>query len=214
MNNYNWVHTTGSLALAVICLLCTTLTHANLISMDSKYGLNTITFDVNTGLEWLDTASPFLDNSCCLSYNDVEAELGVGGDYEGFRFAQLSDIETLLFGSANIGSYSSVDDSNLGALINLLEPTDAYGYDKFLSALFDNDSTNSAGQLVLQISEDPEGFFGGSVDVFTNFELNSNYQNLGFLLVRNNNVEPVSAPSAALTGLLLLLIASWRRRHR
>ena len=74
---------------------------------------------------------------------------------------------------------------------------------------------NANGKVpVLQISEDPEGFFGGSVDVFTNFELNSNYQNLGFLLVRNNNVEPVSAPSAALTGLLLLLIASWRRRHR
>jgi hypothetical protein len=45
--------------------------------------------DLVTGLEWLD-----LTLSAAMSYNQVSAEFGVGGLFEGFRYATKAEITT------------------------------------------------------------------------------------------------------------------------
>ena len=49
-----------------------------------------LTFDSVTNLEWLDVTA-----SVGRSYNDVATQLGGGGDFAGFRYATLGEMETL-----------------------------------------------------------------------------------------------------------------------
>jgi hypothetical protein len=58
--------------------------------------------DVDAGLEWLK-----LTETAGLSLNDVQAELGVGGIYEGWRLATVDEVESItedLTGYAESGS--------------------------------------------------------------------------------------------------------------
>lgn len=88
-------------------------------------GDNLQVYDDVTDLTWLD-----LTVTAGLSYNAVFAELGSGGDYEGYRFATSSEVETL-FDDAGIPTVSSLGDfqtgnytpvSGLLDLIGLLNP--------------------------------------------------------------------------------------------
>jgi hypothetical protein len=62
---------------------------------DPVFGSDSITQDTSTGLEWLDVTA-----SRNLSFNDVVAQLGAGGAFEGFRHATSSDLGTFF---ANLG---------------------------------------------------------------------------------------------------------------
>lgn len=62
--------------------------HAVLIEVDWQLANDTsLTYDTATGLEWLDVTE-----TAGLSYNQVSAELGAGGAYEGFVFASQQQI--------------------------------------------------------------------------------------------------------------------------
>ena len=49
-----------------------------------------LTFDSATNLEWLDVTASLQRN-----YSDVHAQLGAGGNFSGFRYATLSEMESL-----------------------------------------------------------------------------------------------------------------------
>ena len=53
-------------------------------------GPGNLTFDPNTGLEWLDWTL-----SAGRSYDDVSSQLGSSGDFAGFRYATLDETRTL-----------------------------------------------------------------------------------------------------------------------
>src|SRR5262245_21225908 len=53
-----------------------------------------LTLDNTTGLEWLD-----LTQTAALTFNVVSAQLGPGGNFEGFRFATLSEVNGFLAAS-------------------------------------------------------------------------------------------------------------------
>ena len=74
---------------------------ANLISLDSSFGTGTITWDTDTGLEWLD-----LPVTYDLDYATASGLLGT--TYAGFRYASTSEVRGL-FDSAGI-----VGDSGMG----------------------------------------------------------------------------------------------------
>jgi len=61
-----------------------------------------LTFDSVSGLEWLD-----ITVTAGLSYNDVAAELGVGGAYEGFSFASSQQVAGL-FSAVGLGEIPNV----------------------------------------------------------------------------------------------------------
>lgn len=62
---------------------------ATLIEQDfiSGNGDGLVTFDSQTGLRWLD-----LSASAGRSFNEVSTEFGLGGDFEGFRYATNEEI--------------------------------------------------------------------------------------------------------------------------
>lgn len=64
------------------------------VSLDDPiYGTGAITYDPASGLEWLDI--PLTTN---LSYDYLQTQFGLGGQYEGFRHATESELASLLVG--------------------------------------------------------------------------------------------------------------------
>ena len=109
-----------------ICLLGLDVSqvHASLTEVDSPiYGPASLTRDTATGLEWLD-----LTQTVNLSFNQVSAELGKGGDFEGFRYATLDEIRNLWL-SATItdlsGSFSPVNVAGVSLLVSLMGETNS-----------------------------------------------------------------------------------------
>ena len=80
-----------SFLLTVTALVLSTSVNAAIISTDwHTSGDKLITTDTESGLNWLD-----LTETNGLSYNYVSSQLGVGGQFEGFRFATTDEAVAL-----------------------------------------------------------------------------------------------------------------------
>lgn len=66
--------------------------------------LGNITRDTVTGLDWLDVTE-----SRGLSYDEVLAQTGVGGDYEGWRHATAAELDQLILNFGYVAVNSSCD---------------------------------------------------------------------------------------------------------
>ena len=89
---------------SILLTICfSTTTQAALIEADWVAANDTaLTFDSATGLEWLD-----ITTTAGLSYNEVAAELGAGGAYEGFSFASSQQVAGL-FSAVGLGEIPNV----------------------------------------------------------------------------------------------------------
>src|SRR5678816_4482770 len=81
---------------AMLLLLVSSLialdARATLVELDDpQFGPASITRDTEQGLDWLDVPI-----SAGRSYNDVSTQFGVGGDFEGFRYATKDEVRDLL----------------------------------------------------------------------------------------------------------------------
>lgn len=75
-------------------MLCLFSSHsyASLISQnDPVYGYDSITFDTDTGLQWLD-----ITKSVDRSYSDVSSQFAAGGDFSGFRYSTNAELQQLI----------------------------------------------------------------------------------------------------------------------
>ncbi len=83
------------ITVATVCLAIMLMTYhvdAALFSIDdAKFGTDSVTRDTDSGLEWLDLWPWTLGDT----YNQVSAELGAGGLYEGWRYASLAEVNAL-----------------------------------------------------------------------------------------------------------------------
>lgn len=61
--------------------------------------LGTITRDTATGLDWLDVTQ-----TRGVSYDDVIAQMGVGGAYEGWRYAMPAELDQLIVNFGFVGA--------------------------------------------------------------------------------------------------------------
>ena len=110
------------LAVVILALGSVSVAQADLISVDDEvFGSDSITFDDDTGLEWLDMS--FSDG---LSYNQTLLEIAAGGSLEGWRFATDSEFEGLIlntvgFTPVDYGSFTQYD--QMVNLVNLLGST-------------------------------------------------------------------------------------------
>ena len=84
---------------------------------DAVFGPDSITIDSATGLEWLDWTL-----STNRSYNDVESQFGVGGNFEGWRHATTAEVAMLFgdFGLQHIDDNQPNTDPNEAGLQSLL----------------------------------------------------------------------------------------------
>lgn len=95
--------------LAVFSLALSLSANAAIQSIDSAFGVDTITRDTTTGLDWLD-----LTATNGMSYDQVLSELATGGTLEGWRYAShdealllwehIAGISTPLYGSVDVNS--------------------------------------------------------------------------------------------------------------
>jgi len=80
------------LLIGIVGLLPYAPANAAFLERDWKSaGDKLITLDTNTGLEWLDVAE-----STNYSFNYVNSQFGVGGDFEGFRYATTSEVKEFI----------------------------------------------------------------------------------------------------------------------
>lgn len=215
--------TSVSLMFAALLTAMLTPAHAALISMDSLYGTNSITRDTATGLEWLD---PFLGASHGAggtqfwTYDQVRNEFGTGGLFEGFRFANRNDLDTLFHTSAGIdpagGSHTAIGD-----LIGMLGDTFSagFGWANFFAATayFDDGHAIDAGLASLTVYQNASGFFNGTAAIFDSaYSALSNPNPYGMWLVRDYlqvtpAVDVAEPPILALLGIAFALVVLRRR---
>lgn len=172
---------------------------AAFISMDSSFGADSITRDTATGLEWLD-----LTESTGLSVNQVQAELGAGGIYEGFSYATRSDVETLFFTSAGITpGFQWPPELAVWELANLLGITEPFFFVSFGHYLLEGPALN-AGLASLE----PTIPFGDAAATRATIDDNGlpfdqGEATVGSFLIRSIASAPTQVPEPG-TALLLL----------
>lgn len=110
---------------ALVCLAALApLASADLTSRDwASSGDGLLTFDSDSGLEWLDWQ--YTNNR---SYADVSSQLGAGGEFEGFRYATEDEMRGLYehAGAVLIDPVDGADSGNIPTnelLADLLGPT-------------------------------------------------------------------------------------------
>lgn len=82
---------TFSICCLSLFMLASLPLQASIVSADDPvFGIGSITRDTDTGLEWLD-----LHHSSGRTLADVVLQFGQGGDFEGFRYASLLEVDTL-----------------------------------------------------------------------------------------------------------------------
>jgi hypothetical protein len=150
--------------------------HANLISeSDPRFGNNAVTLDTRTGLRWLDL--PF---SVGMSYDFVEAQMGVGGLFAGYRHASSAEVDGLFFsaGIPNIGGISDLSTSNNAPALNLLSfvgstlSQNGYpGEAAYTSTMTSPGFRDREDLYCVSVNGTPEflaGLGGGSIDSYSN----------------------------------------------
>lgn len=79
------------LSIFLLSLIFITPSYAALVLTDDSYwGADAIILDTETGLEWLNTL-----NSVSDTRDYINTQFGSGGEFEGFRYATLEEVEEL-----------------------------------------------------------------------------------------------------------------------
>ena len=197
-----------TIALIAPALFFSTSVSAALVSTDlNSSGDGLITRDTSTNIEWLD-----LTESRNLSYDYVSSQFGVGGQFEGWRYATSSEVNTLFDSAGGTGPYDgySTVNNGIGAPLldmwGLLVPThtwsefiigDVYGPGQhWYGQVWDNNST----QDFIYTMQGPVG--DGVAHI-----------NKGSALVREYSVVPVPA-AVWLFGTGLISIVGVARRKQ
>lgn len=205
---------TRPLFVTLALLGCIPISQAALISADSHFGTDSLTLDTATGLAWLDP-----DQSLFWSYNEVQAELGSGGHFEGFRYASTAEVSTLFFDSAGIDP--AAPDGGYAASIGLMDRlgdtfSDGSGPGTFqaTTAFFDDGDSGQLGLASLErLDYDAtrtDGVFDGFVATDSSWGPDTS-DIFGSWLVRTTAVDEPAA--LALLGLGLAVVLLRRRYH-
>lgn len=151
LNNSYLYKTSRQLASAAILAISSTTVSAGLVPVDWKTpGDNLLVQDTSSGIEWLK-----LTETNGLNYNDVSAQLGAGGTYEGLRYATSAEV-------VNLYAANFFIDLSEGATDTITGPFDSRIQDVA------NALGNIVNQLNLQIY--PFGVLGFTADVFTGIQ--------------------------------------------
>jgi hypothetical protein len=201
--------------LALLCALSAAqFTHAQITSRDWKLaGDNNLTFDASTGLEWLDLT---------LTYNKTVTatlpDLNVGGLFEGFRLATVTEVQTLI---NNAGVPTETFTGTIPATGSELANADILTglLGETVGAQFGSSYFGSRGHLNDNGEDRVVGYYRiGSTTLFNDyFEDSPSWPGAGVWLVRSelpNSAVPEPSTyglmgAAALVGLVLV-----RRKRR
>jgi len=137
------------LFMLVFCFCLSSTANATLIEVDfNTAGDGLLTFDTDTGLEWL---SPAL--SIDRSFDEISTQFGAGGDFEGFRHAVTDEVIALFAEGgvrtvleANGDEFLGNDNPAIASFINLMGFTvntyDQSFVDVAIYATYDDEGPN------------------------------------------------------------------------
>ncbi len=200
--------------LVILFLLASShLCIAGVVSTDSVYGSDSLTFDSDQNLYFLD-----LNLTQGQSINYVTSEFGVGGVYEGFRYATELEVVTLinnfgfLPGALEDAEVDGIAGTSLAALVDMLGVTDQQvllGGEVRASNGITADLTAGTRETVrifdvlIPFGSKSEDYVVATQQGFTGEMENAVY---GSFIV--SNAQPVPAPASMvfLTGLVLVLV--------
>ena len=143
-------------------MCCTDLGIAQLQSKnDAVHGNNSITADLDTGLEWLD-----LTKTKSKTYNDVVGSLGSGAEFDGFHIATSTELDGL-FSSAGatapftVANAPQTNTHRVRAATDLLGVTSNLGFSYFAQGQYEDETLGSnVGSAYFQYSVT---LIGGSI---------------------------------------------------
>ena len=197
----------------LLCLISTlffTTISANstaaLISIDDPmFGVGSLTRDTETGIDWLDptftTDNPGVVNATGRLTADILANLGVGGDFEGFRLATAVEFAEFLTNAGITYSTGCCGTSNAANGVAISAWQTLVG----VTQSFSTDGTKG----LLAAGQKGEAFNDGSAFIWANAQLDAG----GHWLVRNVRNSSVPVPATfALLGLGLAGIGYRRKR--
>lgn len=207
------------LTLALVLLGSTSSAYAVLIEHDFK---NTedklITYDSATGLEWLDLTV----TQGRFSFDSIQSELTSGGEFQGFRYATLGEVESLLssFGLIRHGLSDSANDraqieyyySLFGITQTDIDISSQKIQNHYAFGLFNEvgpeDFVNTHYYTFIL---ENFGFGYTEVERFTwpDFRVDNS---LGHYLVRSTVIPEPSSLILTLLGVATLVLFAWRKR--
>ena len=194
--------TLAGLLAAVVLLGLTASSNGDIIELDDPiFGPGSITRDTASGLDWLD-----LTETINRSANDVAANFGPGGDFEGFRFAMADEVFEL-FINAGIPDVPGSSPANIAPAQALME---FIGSTAFAAGI--GNGNEALGNFESGQRIDLDGFFNlGVPNMRADFGPWNN-PDVAFDTVANWVVRVPSPGAAALLGAGAL--AGLRRRRR
>jgi hypothetical protein len=197
-------------ALLLFLLLPVSGLQASLIQQDwNVAGDGSIVYDDATGLEWLKLGETVGD-----TYNYVENQLGASGEYEGFRFAILEEVQTLITNSGATWGRCRPCSAEVGpmeAFIDLMGSGYTFGTGKSSWGYILSDDTSLRNFFHGVLVKVDFAIQAKSAYVTGGFKDSNPYGNLGAFIVRE--VSPVPLPgSVYLFPLGLLVLAALQTR--
>jgi hypothetical protein len=184
---------------------------AALLSVDSEYGLDSLTVDTDTGLVWLDPI-----RTAGISWNTMQAELTPGGEYQRWRYATPAEIP-VLYAHAGIpfpGSGLPANVNSVMALIALLGgPTSQSGSDIEVTGFIGSSADDTTANLALLgvAADGPLGTYGYAFEGPAGGAL----KNLALPSIGHWLVTDVPEPSTIwLSGLAMLALLAKVHRAR
>lgn len=205
---------------ALVTVLFSTTTNAALVERDWKTsGDNLITYDPGTNLDWLE-----LTASLGVSYNSMILEFGVGGQYEGFRYATQADILTLW---GNAGTQATTGDmfgdpagfaatqdllTKLGIQRTDIKPT----YTQYLTSAFYQGSDPTTSDTPIALLSWTDAFnpsYNNNIHAGTWVKSGSS-SGIGSWLVRESSVVPIPGAVWLFGSGLIGLVGFARRGNR
>ena len=103
------------ISLALLGISISSVNAALMSADDAVFGIGSITRDTASGLEWLD-----LTKSSGISYSYVSTRLGSGQEFDGWRYAASTDVETFFNNAGGTGPYTGAYGSHQNWMVPLL----------------------------------------------------------------------------------------------
>ena len=182
---------------------------------DSIFGVGSITTDDVSGSEWLD-----LTLSVGRSYADVSSQFGVGGDYEGWRYATVVEITEFFTSAGGTAPYTFSHPQGVNATwVTLLQDywgvTSTFG-DYNESYALTGDADGNGIHVYSGLNDGiPLNFTDVAVSVWAIWPDDFGRPDLASALVRPSAVPAVPVPAAIWlfgTGIIGLVGLSRRRK--
>ncbi len=176
----------------ILCLTWSAPAKAALISLnDPVFGVDSITRDTDTNLEWLDVPL-----SQGRTFIDVAGEFGSGGQFEGFRYANAANFETLVL-NAGIPAINVTVTGDLTPFTNLIDLLGATSFQgsnpQTLGFLSDPAGSQS------RVNGDLDFFFSNGVPAYQANTLISRGETVSFSTVGHYLVRSVPVPEPSST---------------